>query len=109
MKKEPEIPTTNTSEIEGLIKRVESNQLSEGDKQLVGRLLRFVISLLAMVQKKNATIARLKKMLFGPGGGKEQQENQTSTATEKEPTTKDPSNAQQQSTADQVNITERKA
>jgi transposase len=107
MKKEPEIPTTNASEIEALIKRIESNQLSEGDKQLAGRLLRFVISLLAMVQKKNATISRLKKVLFGPGGDK-QQENQTSTTSENQSTTKDPSQEQQQSKSEPVNITERK-
>lgn len=107
MKKEPEIPTTNASEIEALIKKIESNQLSEGDKQLVGRLLRFVISLLAMVQKKNATISRLKKMLFGPDGDKQQQENQSSITTENQSTTKDPS-SQQQSKSEPVNITERK-
>jgi hypothetical protein len=109
MKKQDEIPTTNPSEVEALIKRIEGSQLPESDKQLVGRLLRLVLMLLRMVESKNASILRLKKMLFGPGGDKEKQEsNQTNPATEKETTSKDQSDAPQQSTADPINITERK-
>jgi hypothetical protein len=99
MKKQDEIPTTNPSDIEGLIKRFENNQLSDSDKQLVTRLLRFLISLLGMVQRKNATIARLKKMLFGPGGDKQPQENQATAATDNETSAPDSNDAPQQSTA----------
>lgn len=51
-------------------------------------------------------------MLFVPGGDKEKQaSNQTNPATEKETTSKDQSDAPQQSTADPINpinMTERK-
>jgi hypothetical protein len=48
MKKSDDLPTTNASEIEALIKRIESNQLSEGDKQLAARLLKLALELLRM-------------------------------------------------------------
>ncbi len=108
MKKQDEIPTTNPSDIEGLIKRFENNQLSDSDKQLVTRLLRFLISLLGMVQRKNATIARLKKMLFGPGSDKQSQENQASAATDNETSAPDSNDAPQQSTTEQLNPAEQK-
>lgn len=108
MKKQDEIPTANPSDIEGLIKRFENNQLSEGDKQLVTRLLRFVISLLGMVQSKNATIARLKKMLFGPGSDKQSQEDLVTPATDKESSAPDSSDAPQQSTTEELKPAEQK-
>lgn len=83
MKKPDEIPTTNESEIEALINRIESNQLSEGDKQLVARLLRLVLKLLRMVEGKNASISQLKKLLFGPRTKKRTAEKATSN--DKEP------------------------
>ena len=73
MKKQDEVPTTNPSEVEALIKRIEGSQLPESDKQLVGRLLRLVLMLLRMVESKNASISRLRKMLFGPRTDKSQQ------------------------------------
>lgn len=111
MKKQDEIPTTNASEIEALINRIESTQMSEGDKQLVTRLLRLVLSLLRMIESKNASIARLKKMLFGPGSDKrdQPQENQSTAAEQSGPTAKDPDSGQPQSNGAPVNELERKA
>ena len=57
---------TSPSEIEGLIKRLERNELTPEDRALNVRLLRLVLSLVALLQKKNATISALKRLLFGP-------------------------------------------
>src|SRR5438128_918315 len=110
MKKPNDIPTTNPTEIEALIKRVEESPLAKGDKDLIARLLQLVLMLLRMVESKNASISRLKKMLFGPRTDKteQQQENQSTTAQQPESTSKDQSDAQQQSNAEPVNIAERK-
>src|SRR5437773_1366009 len=103
MKKSDDLPTTNSLEIEALVKRIESSQLAESDKQLVTRLLRMVMMLLRMMESKNASISRLKKMLFGSDRDKQKQENQTSTATEQDSTTNDQSDERQQTTSDPVN------
>jgi transposase len=110
MKNQDEIPTTNPSEVEALIKRIEVSQLSESDKQLVGRLLRLVLMLLRMVESKNTSISRLKKMLFGPRTDKtaQQPSKQSDTAVQSEANAQDPSEEQQQSKAEPTNITERK-
>src|ERR1044071_2759292 len=110
MKKQEEIPTTNASEVEALINRIEGSQLSEGDYQLVARLLRLVLMLLRMVESKNASIARLKKMLFGPRTDKTEQEQSNQSSSVEQPTAaaKDEGDAQQQATTEPVNIAERK-
>jgi transposase len=109
MKKQDEIPTTNPNEVEALIKRIESHQLSEGDYQLVARLLRLVLMLLKMVESKNASISRLKKMLFGPRTDKTEQPANESGSVPQEPSAEDPSNAQQKSETEPTSISERKA
>jgi hypothetical protein len=67
MKNEPDPNSTNPVEIEALIARLEQGQLRDGDAQLLGRLLRLLLRLIALLQQKNASLARLKRMLFGPG------------------------------------------
>jgi transposase len=67
MKNEPDPNSTNPAEIEALIARLEQGQLRDGDAQLLGRLLRLLLRLIALLQQKNASLARLKRMLFGPG------------------------------------------
>ena len=109
MKKQDEIPTTNPNEVEALIKRIERRQLSESDYQLVARLLRLVLKLLSIVESKNASIARLKKLLFGPRTDKsEQASNQSDTAAQPEPTVQEAGEAQQQSKREPVNFSESK-
>jgi hypothetical protein len=67
MKNEPDPNSTNPVEIEALIARLEQGQLRDGDAQLLGRLLRLLLRLIALLQQKNASLARLKRMLFGHG------------------------------------------
>jgi transposase len=72
MKNEPDPNSTNPAEIEALIARLDQGQLREGDAQLLGRLLRLLLRLIALLQQKNASLARLKRMLFGPGTDRRQ-------------------------------------
>src|SRR5262249_38984929 len=46
--------------------RLERGELREGDAQLLGRLLRLLLRLITLLQQKNASLARLKRLLFGP-------------------------------------------
>ncbi|MCP9496807.1 MAG: hypothetical protein MSG64_20410 [Pyrinomonadaceae bacterium MAG19_C2-C3] len=59
--------STNPSEIEALIARLEAGQLGVEDQRLIGRLLRLLLTLIHVVEHKNTSISRLKRMLFGPG------------------------------------------
>jgi hypothetical protein len=63
MKKDPERNSTDSAEIEALITRIERGQLRDGDAQLLARLLRLLIALL---QQKNVSLSRLKRLLSGP-------------------------------------------
>ena len=57
---------TSPSEIEALISRFERNELTPEDRTLTVRLLRLVLMLVSLLERKNFTIARLRRMLFGP-------------------------------------------
>ena len=57
---------TSPSEIEALITRFERNELTAEDRALNVRLLRLVLTLVSLLERKNFTIARLRRMLFGP-------------------------------------------
>ena len=46
--------------------RLSNGQLHEQDLQLLDRLLGSLLSLINLLQQKNASIARLKRLLFGP-------------------------------------------
>lgn len=52
MKNEPDPNSTNPAEIEALIARLEQGQLRAGDAQLLGRLLRLLLRLIALLQQK---------------------------------------------------------
>ena len=58
-------PTTNAAEVERLIDSVRHNTLGEDDRQLLERLLRLLLSLVSLIEQKNASLARLKRLLFG--------------------------------------------
>jgi hypothetical protein len=58
------IPTTNTAQIERLIERLEQGKLEQGDAQLIGKLLNFLLSLITIVQSPKMTLRRLKKLIF---------------------------------------------
>lgn len=62
-----EPPSTNPSEIEALIARLEDGRLGADDRRLIARLLRLLLTLIRVVEHKNTSISRLKRLLFGPG------------------------------------------
>jgi hypothetical protein len=65
--------STDPVESEALIGRVKQSGLPERDAMLVERLLRLVLTLVSMLEHKNASIARLKRLLFGPRSDKRRQ------------------------------------
>ena len=74
MKKSGDIPgdlsSTDPSAIEAVIARLEAGQLSQADARLISRLLRLLLKLLEVVQYKNTSLKRLKRMLFGSSSDK---------------------------------------
>ena len=56
-------PKTDPSEIEALIKRLNQSNLEPRDAHLVERLLRLVLSMASLLQHKNASIKRLKRLI----------------------------------------------
>jgi hypothetical protein len=59
--------STDPSEIEAVIARLKQSNLAESDSRLIERLLRLLLTLTRLVEQKNFSISRLKRMLFGPG------------------------------------------
>jgi transposase len=70
MAKCDDIPKTDPSEIEALIQRLKQSNIEPRDAQLVERLLRLVLSMASLLQHKNASIKRLKRLIFGPSSDK---------------------------------------
>lgn len=66
MAKSDQTQTISISEIEALIKKAEDSQLSAADAPLVINLSRLVLTLLRVIDDKKMSIARLKRMIFGP-------------------------------------------
>jgi hypothetical protein len=63
----PDEPVSaSPEEIESLLERVRRNQLGEQDLRLLERLLRLLLSVVRFVERKNASLAHLKRLLFGP-------------------------------------------
>ncbi len=62
--------STNPSEIEALIARLRHGSLAHQDTLLIERLLRLLLTLIRIVEQKNTSISRLKRLLFGPGADK---------------------------------------
>jgi transposase len=62
--------STNPSEIEALISRLKHGSLNNQDTLLVERLLRLLLTLIRVVEQKNISISRLKRLIFGPGADK---------------------------------------
>jgi hypothetical protein len=74
MAKGDEIPKTNTAEIERLIERFKgsSHNLKSSDAELIERLLRTVIILLNLLERKNLSIKKLRDLIFGRRSEKHQ-------------------------------------
>jgi len=65
MAKEDEIPRTNPTEIENLIEQIRGTNLEPSAKEKVERLLRTVLTLVELLQRKNTSIKKLREMIFG--------------------------------------------
>ncbi len=57
--------STNPSEIEALISRLKQSNLSESDSLLAERLFRLLLTLIHLVERKNTSISRLKRLQSG--------------------------------------------
>lgn len=67
MSKDTHSPSTDPSDISALRERVRSGNLRQEDLLLLDRLLGTLLNLIGLIERKNASIKRLKRWLFGPG------------------------------------------
>jgi hypothetical protein len=65
MAKGDETPRTNPAEIENLIEQIRGTNLDPRAKEKVERLLRTVLKLVELLQRKNTSIKKLREMIFG--------------------------------------------
>jgi hypothetical protein len=65
MGKGEEIPKTNPAEIEAVIARVKQSNIEQRDVELIERLLRTVLVLVKLLERKNISIKKLREMVFG--------------------------------------------
>lgn len=65
MAKSEELPKTSPAEIEALIEQIQATNLEPSTKEKVERLLRTVIVLINLLQRKNMSIKRLRDLVFG--------------------------------------------
>src|SRR5262245_58044389 len=65
MAKENETPRTNPAEIENLIEQIRGTNLDPRTKDKIERLLRTVLTLVELLQRKNTSIKKLREMIFG--------------------------------------------
>jgi transposase len=66
MSERPDTPSASRPEIEALRERLRSGRLGQEDLQLLDRLLGTLLNLIGLWQQKNASLSRLRRMLFGP-------------------------------------------
>jgi transposase len=60
-----EIPRTNPAEVENLIQQIRGTNLEPGVKDKIERLLRTILILVELLQRKNTSIKKLRDMIFG--------------------------------------------
>ncbi|MGH7393425.1 MAG: IS66 family transposase [Candidatus Rokuibacteriota bacterium] len=65
MAKGEEIPKTNPAEVENLIEQIRGTSLEPSAKEKIERLLRTILILVELLQRKNTTIKKLQEMIFG--------------------------------------------
>ena len=65
MAKRDEIPKTNPAEVENLIEQIRGTNLDPGVKEKIERLLRTILILVELLQRKNTSIKKLREMIFG--------------------------------------------
>jgi hypothetical protein len=65
MAKPDEIPKTNPAEVENLIQQIRGTNLDPGVKEKIERLLRTILILVDLLQRKNTSIKKLRQLIFG--------------------------------------------
>jgi hypothetical protein len=65
MAKNDELPQTTPAEIESVIKRIQASNLEPSTKEKAERLLRTVMVLLNLLERKSISIKRLRDLVFG--------------------------------------------
>jgi len=65
MAKGEEIPKTNPAEVENLIEQIRATNLEPSAKEKIERLLRTILILVELLQRKNTSIKKLREMIFG--------------------------------------------
>ena len=65
MKNNDDIPTTDTNEIKQLINRIKQGELDQGDALLIEKLLSIPLTIVSLLERKHASIQRMKELLFG--------------------------------------------
>lgn len=65
MAKRDEIPKTNPAEVENLIQQIRGTNLDPGVKEKIERLLRTILILVDLLQRKNTSIKKLRELIFG--------------------------------------------
>jgi transposase len=65
MANKEEIPRTSPAEIENLIEQIRAANLDPGTKTKIERLLRTVLMLVELLQRRNTSIRKLREMIFG--------------------------------------------
>jgi hypothetical protein len=65
MAKNDELPQTSPAEIESVIKQIQASNLEPNTKDKAERLLRTVMVLLNLLERKNISIKRLRNLVFG--------------------------------------------
>jgi len=80
MKKDPDQNSTDSVEIEALVTRLERGQLRDEDAQLLAWLLRLLLRLITLLQHKNDSLSRLKRLLFSPRSDTRMKANPSPTA-----------------------------
>lgn len=58
--------TPQSAEIKALLARLEAGELRPEETARVGRMLRLLLQLLSLLERKNTKIAQLQRLLFGP-------------------------------------------
>src|SRR6516162_6014016 len=88
MAKNEEIPKTSPEEIEALIDQIKATNLDPDLKAKTERLLRSLLALINLLQKKSLSLRRLRNLVFGwrtekrrQTGGKEKSESSDEKAT----------------------------
>lgn len=65
MAKGEEIPKTSPAEVENLIEQIRATNLEPSAKEKIERLLRTILILVELLQRKNTSIKKLREMIFG--------------------------------------------